>query len=185
MNRRIEVHENKICSVNGCSSTVIDRFGFFASPGSAHSLGTPRYGPGQHIPFQAILGKMTSMPGKIPLGGNPYGCVGRSDNPHLSGHAPGNVAAQGHTDCLVSLPYIHVDSTLYRHDCFLFICWWTQVGYDEQTLFGARSVRAIPSYSCNGSSQHLYEIDSYHEVQDSAGTIYYAYTAVQATVACG
>lgn len=82
------------------------------------------------------------------------------------------------------VPYIHVDSTLYRQDCLLFICWWTHVGYAEQTLNNAASVRAIPSYTCNGSSQHLYEIDSYHEVADSSN-IYYAYTAAQATVACG
>ena len=146
--------------------------------------------PGQQVPSQAVLGK-TSTSGKqssvpsVSLGGNPYSCTGRSDNPHLSTHVPGSVAAQGHTDCSVNLPYIHVDSTLYRQDCFLIFCSWTQVGYDEQTLYGARSVRAIPSYTCNGSSSHLYEIDSYHEIQDSAGNIYYAYTATQATIACG
>lgn len=121
----------------------------------------------------------------IALNSNPYGCYSRSDNPHESGHNPGYVSAIGNTICTVALPYVHADATLYRQDCFLFICWWTQVGYDSQTRSGVTSARAIPNHQCSDSSNHLYEIDTYSAVQDAAGNYYDAYTSKQATVACG
>jgi hypothetical protein len=147
---------------------------------------------GVSAPTQSTLGPKTSggQPGAMSadsVTGNPYGCYGRSDYPHISQHYPDRVAAQGWTICSVQLPYEHVDSTLYRQDCFFFVCWWTQVGYASNTngfvYYGA--VRAVPSYTCNGSSSHLYEIDSYHEVHDWYGNVYYGFTYNQAWVNCG
>ena len=118
---------------------------------------------------------------------NPYGCYGRSDQPHISQHYPDRVAAQGWTICPIQLPYEHVEPWLYRQDCFFFICWWTQVGYATNTngfiYYGA--VRAVPSYTCNGSSSHLYKIVSYHEARDWAGKVYSAWTSNQSWVNCG
>jgi len=142
--------------------------------------------PGGGAPSQATLSRQAGT-GSAPLQGNPYGCYGRSDYPHISSHYPDRVAAQGWTICSVQLPYEHVDSTLYRQDCWWIFCWWTQVGYASNTnnFISYGAVRAVPSHVCSGSSSHLYEIDSYHEVHDAAGNVYTAYTANDNTVACG
>jgi hypothetical protein len=49
----------------------------------------------------------------------------------------------------------------------------------------AIAVRAVPSYVCNSTASHLYEIDSYQEVHDAASNVYTGATPNQATVACG
>ena len=136
-----------------------------------------------------------SMPAKpagasaaaIIAGAYPADCTARSDQPHISTHFPDRVAAQGWTICSVQRPSETVNSTLYRQDCWWIFCWWTQVGYYPNTngyvYYGA--VRAVPSYTCNGTSSHLYEIDSYHELTDFDGTIWYRYSSNQAWVNCG
>ena len=119
----------------------------------------------------------------------PSDCTPRSDQPHLSTTRPGYADAKGWTICRTQRPSEHVDSTLYRQDCFLFICWWTQVGYDSKTgppswlTYG--TVRAVPNHQCSGSSNHSYEIDSNHQLTDFDGTVWYSFTSNNAGVNCG
>lgn len=97
--------------------------------------------------------KATNKGPNIVIGGDGGGlCAGSSDYPHLSGHNPGYVSAIGHTDCGAPVPYVHTEAKLYRYDCFLWPCWWTEVGSDAQTLFNAASTRAIPNHLCDGSA---------------------------------
>ena len=44
---------------------------------------------------------------------------------------------------------------------------------------------ACPSYTCNGTSNHTYEIDSYHEVHGTDGKTYTGNTYSQYDVPCG
>jgi hypothetical protein len=120
----------------------------------------------------------------------PADCIKRSDYPHLGKYSNYTaVDAKGWVICSVQRPREHVESTLYRQDCVWFICWLTQVGFDSKTgppqWFAYGQVRAVPSHTCNGSSSHYYEIDSYHELTDFDGTIWYAYTSNSATIPCG
>ena len=127
--------------------------------------------------------------GSVAASTYPSDCTPRSDQPHLSTTNPGYADAKGWTICRTQRPSEHVDSTLYRQDCFLFICWLTQVGYDSMTgppswlTYG--TVRAVPNYRCNGSSSHYYEIDSNHQLTDFDGTIWYSFTSNSANVNCG
>lgn len=115
---------------------------------------------------------------------NPWGCYSQSNNPHLSGHNPGYVSAIGTTTCSVAPPDNYTDGALYRQDCFLIFCKWTEVGSDEQDLSFVTSTRAIPNHQCSDASSHLYELDTYSEVDDGVN-FYSAITYKQATVNCG
>ncbi|MDQ6885525.1 MAG: hypothetical protein M3077_15020 [Candidatus Dormibacteraeota bacterium] len=131
----------------------------------------------------------TGSPGANPILAavvpNPYGCYGKSDRPHISGHYPDRVTAQGKTACTVWQPYEFVESYLYRKDCFFFVCWWTQVGHDWSSKQSWGAVYAHPNYTCNGTSSHTYRIESYHEVHGSNGRIYTGNTASEYDVPCG
>lgn len=138
---------------------------------------------------QAANANITVAHGTLGVNGsvalaNPYGCVGKSTYPHISQHYPDRVSADGITTCSLSQPYEHVESWLYRQDCFLFICWWTQVGHDSNTT-AWRDAVDHPNHTCSGTSNHRYRIESYHEVHGVDGKTYYGYTANEQNVNCG
>ncbi len=145
---------------------------------SPHKLPRPLQ-PQHGDPSQASLTKGGTSGGISPqdsLPGNPWGCFGQSDNPHLSGHNPGYVSAIGHTDCTTAPPNSYTTANLFRQDyCIVALCHWTLVGTDEQTDSFNAHTRAIPNHLCSDSSSHLYEIDTYHQVDDGTN-IYYTYT---------
>jgi hypothetical protein len=117
---------------------------------------------------------------------NPYGCYGQSDYPHISQHYPDRVAAEARTVCTSPVPYEFVESWLYRHDCILFVCWWTQVGHDSSSQQSFGRVTDHPSYTCNGQSNHDYLVQSYHEVKGYDGNTYTGNTAQQSNnIPCG
>jgi len=134
-------------------------------------------------PKAAPAGNVTSA--ALVVGGNPFGCYGQSDRPHISGHYPDRVTAQGKTACTAWQPYEYVDSYLYRKDCFLFVCWWTQVGHESSSSQSWGAVYSHPNHTCNGTSSHRYRIESYHEVHGTDGKTYTGYTANEYDVPCG
>jgi hypothetical protein len=120
---------------------------------------------------------------------NPYGCYGRADNPHLSGHYQGTVIASGWTICNRGDLYLKVTAVLFRQDCFLghWPCWWTQldqtVNTSPRTL--ASSVATTPQANCTNSSTHLYALVISAEVWDWYNQWYGGTTGSQAQVDCG
>ncbi len=121
-----------------------------------------------------------SSPNIALVGGNPWGCNARADNPHASGHGPADVNAQGWIICSGPgvPPLAGIDVSLYRQDCFLFICWWTDVSDSSITAPPVNWVRTPPSivtratYNCNGNSPHTFELDEYAWAEDAAGGVY-------------
>ena len=120
----------------------------------------------------------------------PYDCTPRSDNPHQSSTVGGVVDGKGWTICRNQRPYEHVDSTLYRQDCWWIFCWWTAVASDSMTwpptLYTYGTVRSLSIYACNGSASHKYRLDSYHRIVDFDGTGWNSWTSSQeVTLNCG
>jgi hypothetical protein len=120
----------------------------------------------------------------------PWDCLPRSDNPHLSTTPgfQGFADAKGWVICRTQRPTEHVDSTLYRQDCWWVFCWNTAVGFGAQDgppFYVYGTVRAIPSYYCNGSASHNYVINSNHRITDFDGTTWYAFTSSSAVLSCG
>ncbi len=117
----------------------------------------------------------------ISLSGYPYDCTPRSDNPHDSSTYGGVVDGKGWVICRNQRPYEHVDSVLYRQDCWWIFCVWNAVGSGSMTwpptLFTYGTVRALAIHNCNGSSSHSYYLSSYHEIHDYDGTVWYSYTS--------
>ncbi len=115
--------------------------------------------------------------GVTPMASNPWGCISRSDLPHMSTHVPGTVDAQGNTICQTIMPAISVSAALSRQDCFFLVCWWTQV--DQKQLSGTfrMSIYVNPAYTCVGSTPtHRFRIDTYSQATGPDGIIYAAST---------
>lgn len=73
----------------------------------------------KNAPSQTPLGGGNTSPSgtvspDASLGVNPFGCYGRSDQPHPSGQKAGRVAAQGWTICDLQQPSQYVYSELIR-----------------------------------------------------------------------
>jgi RHS repeat-associated protein len=94
---------------------------------------------------------------------NPYGCYGRSDNPHGSRHVSGTVAAQAVTYCDVALPSMKVAAKLLQQNCFWLICWWSKVDEKKENLRrgGWFNVKVVVSVTCNNDAPHLFRIESH------------------------
>jgi hypothetical protein len=118
--------------------------------------------------------------------GNPWGCVSRSDNPHFSTHYPNTVSAQGNSICDVDVPRIYVKATLYRRDCVLFICVWSQVDQRSATRYYYHEVHVNPSWVCSGNGAHHFKIVSYGELTGWDGLKYIASSFNESgDLACG
>ncbi len=157
-----------------------------ASNGSAPH-GTPGHdGPSrsQLVYSSGPVGVNGTIKPNIALDVNPWGCYSQSNNPHLSGHNPGYVSAIGTTTCTSVPPDNYTEGVLYRQDCFLFFCSWPEVGDASQDVHFTLQTRAIPNHQCSDNSSHLYELDTYSEVDDGEN-FYSTVTYQQATVNCG
>jgi len=134
-------------------------------------------------PVAAPSGEVSAA--QIP--GNPYGCISRSDLPHLSVHFPGKVDGQGNTVCQTLMPREYVRAALFKEECFFFVCWWTQVSQiaDEKTW--VVQIKVHPAYTCNGSSpSRRFRIETYSEVTGPNGITYSGWSANESTaLACG
>jgi len=133
-----------------------------------------------------VADNTTSGTGLAAASGNPWGCLSRSDLPHFSTHYPNTVSAQGNTICSVDVPRIHVKGTLYRRDCILFICAWSQVDQRSATRTYYYERHVNPSWVCSGNGAHHFKIVTYSEITGWDGLIY-AYTTQNESgnLACG
>jgi hypothetical protein len=161
---------------------------FAADPSGGHFKGSGD--PGQGLAAESVLsGKQPAASGltTTAVTSNPYGCYGRSDQPHASVHVPGTVDALGWTICSYTLPYEYVSSTFYRQDCLLFICWWTQVDHKSSSTVSWGQVSVTVAHTCANSDAHLYEIVSHHEARGPDGILITADTGdiSPAALSCG
>lgn len=101
---------------------------------------------------------------------NPYGCVGKTDYPHVSASY---ASVHGRTTCTSNVGYLSVTTTLLRDRWF-----------GQESLASSRSYRnfarssqdAAPHWNCLGSGQYTYWGKSSHEMTDGTNN-YYAYTS--------
>jgi len=145
-------------------------------PGQSSAGLRPAVSPGQ----SQTMGPASSAT----LWGNPWGCRDRADNPHTSTHGPADINSQGWVICntTVGIQTAQVQSWLYRQDCILFFCSWTNVGFAQttypQTSFqwgpvaGTSSINANATYNCNGSSTQTFYLYVYGTAMNYAGNIY-------------
>jgi hypothetical protein len=121
------------------------------------------------------------------FGGNPYGCIGRSDYPHMSTHVSGTADARGVTQCSTPMIIIKVTSKLFKNECFFAVCWWTLVRTTWNDN-GTTYVEVNPAYRCNDfTTRRNFRIESHHEVRGPNLVNYTADTANQSPspLACG
>ena len=121
------------------------------------------------------------------IGGNPYGCIGRSDYPHMSTHVSGTADARGVTQCSTPMIIIKVTSKLFKNECFLFVCWWTLVATKTNDN-GLTYVEVNPPYRCQDyTTRRDFRIESHHEVRGPNLVTYTGDTSNQSPskLACG
>lgn len=131
--------------------------------------------------------KKSDVQANLTLEQDPYGCISRSDLPHLSDHFPGTVAARGNTICTSTVAGAYVRSKLFKQECFFAICWWTLVSDVDSVAPNTRSVSASPNYVCSGTTLRHFRIETYSEVLGFNGIVYSGNTANQTStqIACG
>lgn len=148
---------------------------------AASSIPSPAVTRGGGVPSTNQLVPSGDQTGQaVALSANPWNCYFRADNPHRSTHGPYDVNAEGWNFCSgPGLPAsAGVDETLYRQDCVLFVCWWTDVrdastNHPPTSFSGSPpSIHANALYNCNGTSRHTYELDVYAWAKSSGGTLY-------------
>jgi hypothetical protein len=140
-----------------------------------------------HGPFSssAILTRSTTSgpAANVPLqNDNPWGCYARPDSPHFSTHGPADVNAQGWLICNGPgvPPIAGISESLYREDCFLIFCSWTDISDSGVNLppatWGTRpspkSIGANALYWCIGNSYHTFQLSEYAFAQAADGTYY-------------
>jgi hypothetical protein len=159
-----------------------------ATPGSERGVVTPvpPSTPGSTISSEADLS--TSSNSNTPSVGitpnattpaNPYGCGGKTDQPHLTGHGT-EASVHARTNCDLTVYYLYVATDLYR---LRWYGWEWLNGGSSSRNWNTTSYDATPHWTCKGVGTYTYEGDSYHEVNDGS-TIYYAYTGNQNRFAC-
>lgn len=113
---------------------------------------------------------------------NPYGCVGTTNNPHRSSHVPGTVNVIAHTYCSVAVPEIHVQTTLFRWQCWGPFCWYAAYGSTgSDTQHWRNHVQANSAGQCITG---WYKGESYHYIIGYDGIRYEAWTSREAYVNC-
>jgi hypothetical protein len=115
--------------------------------------------------------------------GTTNGCVGKSDNIHGSGSAPGLVIAKAWLACPIFVAQIEIWARLYKWNCVLiFFCGWSQVGSpDYQIRSGPTSYdEAYAVANCVvGGGDYLAQAD--HKVLGYDGLTYWAFTGQPST----
>jgi hypothetical protein len=152
--------------------TVAGSLGVLA--GSATGAPLSEATPGRHFDNWDNSTTLTGQPadGVGAQAVSPSGCVGRSDNPHRSGHEPRTIVAEARTSCNNPVPELYVRGELVRFTNGA----WTSVGLDYGLDFQKLAVSAYPDeLYCTGTS--YYGLDSYHEVIDVDNQLYVGYTA--------
>ncbi len=110
---------------------------------------------------------------------NPYGCYGKTDNPHVSGTTSDQIAVKARTFCPngPAMPTIGVDTILMKGSlCIGNTClsWSPYSTLDTNEAHYVTSVRSRASGSpCEDG---VYRGDSLHYIIDSEDDLYYAFT---------
>lgn len=103
------------------------------------------------------------LPLAAPASAHP--CPVRTDQPHLSSHAPGNVNVTGTTEC--SGGWVYVRTTLYRER-------WYGLQYLNSTeRRGINWVQTNTAAWCRGSGLFTYQAQSYHTAGAHGGASWY------------
>lgn len=76
-------------------------------------------------------------------------CDAITDNPHMSGHAPGKINVVGRTTCLYSVKLLSIETRLQlKRGCFLFFCSWTTVDTGINGAWDTKKVQANAAAAC-------------------------------------
>lgn len=117
------------------------------------------------IPTQAVFPSDAALLVVTSKAGNPYGCVGSTDYPHQSA---GEASTHARTRCQVNVPYVRVDTSLYRGR------WYGAQHLDDDSSvrdnFSYTSYDAVVRWNCYRAGTYTYEAVSAHEVKDGAQT---------------
>ncbi len=130
---------------------------------------------------------------------NPWGCTTTTDNPHLSTHFPGTVAAHGYHSCTgywgtnYSIPtwpdYQTLEVWLYYESCFLIFCGWNQVDHwASGANYVATKLDWVVEANCNNSNStrwRIYAAGSSYGFGGSSKQLYTSSSEKIATVGCG
>ena len=130
---------------------------------------------------------------------NPWGCSTTTQNPHMSTHFPGTVAAVAIHQCTVywetnySIPtypdYQTLDATLYYESCFLIFCGWNQVDHwSSGANYVATKLSRTLEANCNNSNStrwRIYATGSSYGFSGSSMKLYTSAAETIATVGCG
>jgi hypothetical protein len=132
---------------------------------------------------------------------NPWGCSTEVQDPHLSGHYPGTVAAAAVHKCtgyygantsISTYPSTQsLEAWLYFESCFLFVCGWNQVDHWSSGTVN-RSVAIMLSHTlaanCNNGNTtrwRLYAHGTSYGYNGSAWVTYSRWPENIKTLACG
>ncbi len=120
---------------------------------------------------------------------NPYGCFGRTHNPHKSSSTSNEIAVKGETVCPSgpSMPTIGVDTVLMQGSLCLgntCLSWSPYSTVDVQERHNATSVKSRAAGSpCEDG---VYRGESVHYIIDSQDNVYAAFTGnAQQITSCG
>ena len=119
---------------------------------------------------------------------NPWGCLVRADNPHLSGHYPGTVAAHGEVNCRSNPQNLELDIHVQSQSCFFFICSWTTRGNNSvyYNNWGRSWIALDVGANCNNSNSTAWRLEASSSAWLTGGTTYKATVdSPQITIACG
>jgi hypothetical protein len=132
---------------------------------------------------------------------NPWGCTVNAQNPHLSGHYPGTVAAVAVHGCagywggsrqIPTWPqYSTLEAWLYHQSCFLFVCWWSESDhlysgrvYPSQWVIFSLTTAANCTNS-NNTQWRLYAVGTSYGYNGSSWQTYSASAFNIQTLTCG
>ena len=119
-----------------------------------------------------------ALPSATILQENPYGCKGRTDDPHKSHTNPdmANVHATTYCPKLHPQPHIVVTSQLFRAECnWLGLCSWAPHG--PQRSNPGQNKYSVTTNSEGPCVNNTYKGNSAHWIIDIHDDLYYAYTS--------
>ncbi len=109
---------------------------------------------------------------------NPYGCKGKTHNPHASRHAGyRKVNVEARSTCDVNMTKIYVSTQLYKLYCdWLLICWYEIYGpLGKRTEYGKK--KAETSSAGGPCITGFYKGASLHTAYDNSERVYFAFTS--------
>lgn len=129
-------------------------------------------GPGIQ-PMAAEYDPGGGSPSSLQTSGSAYACLNESRNPHVSAHQPGNVNAEGITQCTAPV-YLTIHAKLYKE--FAWLWWWP---LDESpVLSGYGTINVFVNAPCAGNLNYRIVTD-HTDPSNSVRTANTQYVACQ------